>query len=180
MRSSWYLCGTPSNRILIDSSASTIQAYLVLCFPILWQVSPRQIAGVVQGIAAGIGISNFLRAFFMVCSNSSSSGSMKKIPRNCLALSSFGFSIAHFCFALRFDASEMLPHIWPYVVGSWGCLFFVSLPPTMNIRKVASHSMKKILWNLSMHLIILSHRRHPNNLQFVFPAIRQVVFVLFW
>ena len=31
MWSSWYLCGTPSNRILIDSSASTIQAYLVLC-----------------------------------------------------------------------------------------------------------------------------------------------------
>ena len=40
--------------------------------------------------------------FFMVCLNSSSSGSMKKIQRDCLALSSFGFSIAHFwfCFAL--------------------------------------------------------------------------------
>ena len=29
------LYGTPSSRILIDSSASTIQAYLVLCFRIL-------------------------------------------------------------------------------------------------------------------------------------------------
>ena len=32
----------------------------------------------------------------MVCLKFSSSGSMKKIPRNCLALSSFGFSMAHF------------------------------------------------------------------------------------
>ena len=58
------LCGTRSDLILIDSSASTIQAYLVLRFPILRKVSPRQCAGVLQGIAAGIGISNFLRAFF--------------------------------------------------------------------------------------------------------------------
>ena len=34
MWSSWYLQGTSSNRILIDSSASTIQAYFVRCFPI--------------------------------------------------------------------------------------------------------------------------------------------------
>ena len=99
------------NRILIDSWASTIQAYLVLCFPILRQVSPRQFSGVLQSIAAGIAISNFLRAFFMVGLNSSASGSMEKIPRNCLALSSFGFSIAHFCFALLFAASDMCFHI---------------------------------------------------------------------
>ena len=37
----------------------------------------------------------FCKAFFMVNLNSSSSGSMKKIPRSCLALSSFGFSIAN-------------------------------------------------------------------------------------
>ena len=64
MWSSWYLYGTPSKRILIDSSASTIQAYLVLCFPILRQVSFRQFTGVLQGIAAGIWISNILQAFF--------------------------------------------------------------------------------------------------------------------
>ena len=40
---------------------------------------------VLQGIAAGIRMSNFLRAFLMMCLNSSSSGSMKKIRRNCLA-----------------------------------------------------------------------------------------------
>ena len=71
----------PSNRILTDSSASSTQAYLVLRFQILLQVSPRHFTGVLQGIAAGIGISNLLRAILMVCLNSSSSGSMKKIPR---------------------------------------------------------------------------------------------------
>ena len=42
-----------------------MQAYLFgLDFPILQQVSPRQFTGVLQGIAAGIGISDyFLRAF---------------------------------------------------------------------------------------------------------------------
>ena len=48
-----------------------------LAFPILRQVFPRQFTGVLRGIAAGIGISNFLRAFLMVLLHSSSSGSMK-------------------------------------------------------------------------------------------------------
>ena len=61
------VAGTPPNLILIDSSASTIQAYLVLRFPTLRQVSPLQFAGALQGIAPGTRISNFLRAFFMVC-----------------------------------------------------------------------------------------------------------------
>ena len=65
--SSWYRCDIPSSRILKDSSASTIQAYLVLRLPILLQVSPQQFTGVSQVIAAGIGMSNFLRAFVMVC-----------------------------------------------------------------------------------------------------------------
>ena len=155
MWSSWYLCGTPSSLFLIDSSASTIQAYLVLCFPILRQVSPRQFTGVLQSIAAGIGISNFLRAFFMVCLNSSSFGSMKKIPRNCLGLSGFGFSIAHFCFALLSRCiRQKLPHIWPDIVISWGCLFAQVSLRTMYIRQVAFRSIKWILWSLSMHLII--------------------------
>ena len=35
-----------------------------MCSPIVLQVSLQQFAGVVQGVAAGIGIYNFLRAFF--------------------------------------------------------------------------------------------------------------------
>ena len=55
---SWYLWGTPSNRIFIDSSASAIQAFFVLCYPILRQVSLLLwYIGVLQGIAAVIGIS---------------------------------------------------------------------------------------------------------------------------
>ena len=43
----WYLSGTPSNRILTDSSASTMQENLVLLFPISRQFSPRQFTGVI-------------------------------------------------------------------------------------------------------------------------------------
>ena len=63
---------------------------------------------VLQSIAAGIGTSNFLRTFFMVSLNSSSAGSMKQLPRNLLALSSFGFfdsplllRFASLCFLLH-------------------------------------------------------------------------------
>ena len=78
-----------------------------LAFPNTAAGFSRQFSGVLQGIAAGIGISNYLRAFFMVCFNYSPSGSMKKIPRNFLVLSSLGFSTAHFCFSLSFDASDI-------------------------------------------------------------------------
>ena len=55
-------------RTLIDSSATTIQAYLVLCSPIVRQVSLLlRHNEVLQGIVVGIGISNFLRAFLLEC-----------------------------------------------------------------------------------------------------------------
>ena len=116
--------------VLMDPSALTIQAYLVLCFPILRQVSPRQLVGVLQGISAGIGISNFPRAFLMVCLNSSSSGSMKKIPCCCLSLSSFGFSIVHLCFAFLFAASDICAHISGHTLSGLEVVcFLVSLSP---------------------------------------------------
>ena len=43
----------------------------------------------------------------MISLNCPSSGSIQKIPCNLLAFSSFTFSIAHFCFSLRFDASDI-------------------------------------------------------------------------
>ena len=52
------------------------QASFVLLFPTPRKVSPLLNIGVSQGIAAGIGISNFLRAFFMMSLNSSSFGSL--------------------------------------------------------------------------------------------------------
>ena len=48
----------------MDSSASTILTCYVVLFPIPQKVSLPLFIGILQGIAAGIGISNFLRAFF--------------------------------------------------------------------------------------------------------------------
>ena len=124
------MCPAPSSPGLVLSSATTIQEYQVLRFPILRQVSPLQFTDVLQGIAAGIGTSNFLRAAFIVSLNSSSSGSMKKIPRNCLALSGFGFSIAHFCFAIFFAASDICVHISGHTLSGLEVVcFLVSLHP---------------------------------------------------
>ena len=83
-----------------------------------------------QGIAAGIGISNFLRAFFNIRLNCSSSRLIKKIPRNLLAFSSFRLSIAHVCFSFRFDASDICFHISGHnVSGLEVVCFLVSLSP---------------------------------------------------
>ena len=56
--SSWYLRRDPSMRLLVDSSASTMQAYIVLHFFSILQVSRYFSRWVLQGIAA-----NFLSAF---------------------------------------------------------------------------------------------------------------------
>ena len=122
----WAIC------VLVDvsSSAWQIQAHRVLRFPILRWVSPLLLSGILQGIAAGIGTSNFLRAALIMSLNSSSSGSMKYIPLNCLALSSFGFSVAHLCFAFFFAASDINFHISGHMsTGRENFCFLVSLLP---------------------------------------------------
>ena len=120
----------PSTLGLVLSSASTTQAYFVLRFPTLRWVSPLLFIGILQGIAAGIGTSNSLRAAFIVSLNSSSFGSMKNIPLNCLALSSFGFSTAHLCFAFYFAPSDICFHISGHTVsGREVVCFLVSLLP---------------------------------------------------
>ena len=66
----------------------------------------------------------------MMSLKSSSSSSMTKIPHNCLALSSFGFSIANFFFALRFDASDMCFHMSDHTLSGLEVVcFLVSLSP---------------------------------------------------
>ena len=100
----------------------------VLRFPTLRWVSPLLFIGILQNIAAGIGTSNFLRAAFIVCLNSSSFGSIKNIPLNCLALSRFGFSIAHLCFAFFCAASDICFHISGHTLsGVKVVCFLVSL-----------------------------------------------------
>ena len=97
-----------------------------LCCPTVPQVSLCWWSRSHQGIAAGIGISNFLRAAFIV-SLDSSSGSRKKIPRNLLALSELWLLDDPLWLCFFRCIRHMLPHIWPYIVRSWGCMFLRNL-----------------------------------------------------
>ena len=151
------------------SSASTIQAYFVTRFPILRWVSPLLFTGILQGIAAGIGTSNFLCAAFVVILKFSSFGSMKNIPVSCLAFVEFWFldRPSLFCFLFRCNR-HMLPHIWPYIIRTRGCLFPRQSPSwTMFILPLAFPSVQRILRSLPMHLIILFLHPRSSNLQSV-------------
>ena len=106
-----------------------MHAYLVLAGSGLRQVSLHVPLLILQGMDAGIGTSNFFRAFLKgffelrICW-------INEIPLNFLALSSFGCSIAHFCFPLRCPASDIVFHISGH---KWSGLnvvgFFVSRSP---------------------------------------------------
>ena len=143
MWSSWCLCRVPSKRFLVDSSASTTQASFVLRFPIRRWASPLLFIGILQSIAAGIGTSNFLRAAFSVSLNSSSFGSMKKIPLNCPALSSFGFSKAHLCFGFFRCIGHKFPHIWPYIIRTRSFLFPWQSPPRPYVSSSGGLSLSR-------------------------------------
>ena len=119
-----------SCNVVVPCAFSQIRCmYFILQTPEALQVSRYSRPLVLQGIAAGIGTSNFLRAFWTVSSNSSSYGSMKWTPRNFLALSSLGVSIAHFCFSNCFDASDVFPYLWPQIVRPGCRLFLHQTPP---------------------------------------------------
>ena len=77
-------------------------------------------------------ISNLFRAFLTVSLNSTSLSSMKQIPRNLLALSSFGFSIAHLFFFSLPCFWHVFLYVWPQEVRP-GCRLFLRQPrpPTM-------------------------------------------------
>ena len=95
------------------SSASTTQAYYVLRFPLPF-------IDILQGIAAGTGTSNFLRAAFIVSLNSSLCGSMKIIPD----IVKFWFLDSPSLFSFHFGCiRHLLPHIWPYIIWTRGCSF---------------------------------------------------------
>ena len=104
--------------------------HVMSCFPNTAEGFAPLFIGILQGIAAGIGISNFLRAFFSWCSWSPHPQvQWRRYHVNCLALSSFGFSIALFCIAFRFDASNMWFHISGHTLSGLEVVrFLVSLP----------------------------------------------------
>ena len=67
---------------------------------------------------------------FILSLNSSSFGSMKNIPLNCLALSSIGFSIVHLRFAFFLAASDICFHISGHTLsGREVVCFLVSFLP---------------------------------------------------
>ena len=150
-----------------------------LRFQILRWVSPLLFICILQGIAAGIGTSNFLRAAFIVSLNSSSFGSMKNVPLNCLALSSFGFSIAHLCFAFFFCKLDICFHMSGHALSGLEIVcVLVSLHPD-QVYPSGCLSFNKI------NLVKLVHASdnsffHPrsSNHQYVFPTIRPVMYVV--
>ena len=78
--------------------------------------------------------------------NSSSFGSMKNIHIMCLALSSFGFSMAHLCFAFFFAASDIKFHISGHKSSGREVVCFVVSPfRTMCILPVALPLVEQIL-----------------------------------
>ena len=154
--SSWYLWGFPNTRTLTDSPASTIKAYFVLCSPIVRQVSLLlRHTEALQGIAAGIGMSNFLRAFFMVCLNSSSSVQRKR----------YHVTILH-CRPLvspRFDSSDICFYMSGHNLS--GCevdCFLVSLFPD-HVYPPGGISLNIV--NLKKPVHVSDNSRSPSTFQ---------------
>ena len=114
----------PSGLGLVLSSASTLQTYFVLRFPILRWFSPLLFIGILQGIAGDIGTSNFPRVAFIVSLNSSWFGSKKEYSSQWSGSVELRFLDSPSLLCLLFRCiRHMLPHIWPYVVWTRGCLF---------------------------------------------------------
>ena len=134
-----------------------------------------------QGIAVRFGASNFLRAAFIASLNSSSFGSIKNIPLNCLALSSFGFSIVHLCFAFCFAASDICFHISGHTLsGREVVCFLVRLHPD-HVYPPSGLSFNKM--NLEKPDHASDNSLFPSTFQWtsIFsPAIHPVMYMLFW
>ena len=107
-----------------------------------------------------------------MCLNSSSSSSMKKIPRNSLALSSSGFSIAHFCFALLFASSDKCFHISGHTLSGLEVVcFLVSLLP--------DHENPSGGLSFGGANLVKPVHASDNSFSLV-PTIHQVTYVWFW
>ena len=120
----WHTFQSYSHRFVVIDNASLFG----LAFPNTAAGSHAAICGVLQGSAAGIGISNFLRSFcmvfkfFIICFNEED-----VIFWNYRALV---FSTAHSCFALLFDASDTCFHISGHTLSGLEVVcFLVSLDP---------------------------------------------------
>ena len=167
MWSSWYLYGTPSNRILIDLSTSTIQTCLVLCFP---KTVGRFFYSFLfyKALLLTSEFPTFYEQFSWYVWILHHQVQWRKYHVIFWHYRALSFSMIHFCFALRLDASDICFHI----SGHARCRVlrsFVSSSVssrTMYTRQVAFHSRQWILWNPSMHLIILFLPPRSSNHQY--------------
>ena len=156
MWSWWGLCPAPCRLGLVLSSASTKQAYFVLRFPnisvgfptALYRYFARHCCWHRNFQLSPSGLHCELE-FFVVWFDEEHSSQMSGIVELWFLDSPSLFPLLFRCI------SHTLPHIWPYIVWTRGCLFPCKSRPTMYIRQVAFRSIKWILWNLSMHLTIL-------------------------
>ena len=124
-------------------------------------------------IAVGLHLrtSNCLRAASIMSLTSSSFGSMKFPPLKCLALSGFGFSIVHLCFAFFFAASDIRVHISGHTSsGREVFCFLVSLLPD-HVYPSGGLSFNKMNLVKPLHASDNSFL-HPrsSNLQYVSPS----------
>ena len=126
MWSWWEMCTAPWTLGLVLSSTSTTQANRCPASPNIAVGLTTASYWYLQSIAAGISNSNFLQAALIMSLNSSSSGSMKYIPLNCLVTGIIDFwflddpSLFWFLFTCN---GHTRPHIWPYVVKTRSILF---------------------------------------------------------
>ena len=105
----------------------------------------------------------FYAHFFGISLISSSAGSMMQIPRDCLAWSSFGFSMIHFCFSLRFDASDMSFQISGHKESGLEvvCFLVSRLPDHEN----PSGGFSSNIVNLVKPLHVFDNSRSPSTFQ---------------
>ena len=86
---------------------------------------------------------------------------INEINTNLLALSSFGLSIAHFCFSLRFGASDICFHISGHNVSGLDVVrFLVSLRPD-HVYPSGGFSLNMV--NLVKPIHISNNSRFPST-----------------
>ena len=115
--------------VLVLSSASTTQAYFCLAFPNIAVGFPHcSLSVFCKALLLASELPTFNEHFSLYARIRHRRD--QKIPRNLLALSSFGFSMIHFCLCLRFDVSDICFHISGHnLSGLEVVCFLVNLSP---------------------------------------------------
>ena len=108
-------------------------------------------------------------------------GSIKNIPLNCLALSSFGFSIAHLCFAFFYAASDMCFYISGNTLSGFEVVCFLAslLPEHVYPSRGLSFNKMNLLKPVHASDNFLSPSTFQKSSIFS-PSLHQVMYECFW